>query len=124
MLLGEIGGFAVIFLTLLRMSVGSLPEKLFDMNKAKDLFRTNLKHKAFSTSQIRTMRAHEVQALNLTWFQATKRLQFSTRSKVQSLGSWLCACLRRHRDQKLNRVIDKSTQKVAKMLDLRTLIEH
>ena len=42
-LFGDIGGFSGFFLTMLGLLVGSIPSKLYSMNTAQSLFRTNLK---------------------------------------------------------------------------------
>ena len=60
----------------------------------------------------------------MNWFKETKPLKFHPSAKLKILAGYLCSCIRKRRDVKLEKLLKQSEGKIEKMLDLRTIIEQ
>lgn len=73
---GDIGGYSGFLLAFFSIFVGSIPKRLFEMNKAQRLFRVNTEMQKKSQGDLIQLRSlnNPVQT-KLNWFSATKALQ-------------------------------------------------
>ena len=115
-LFGDIGGISGFFLTILGLLVGSIPSKLFALESASSLFKVNLHGKS---SQMTS---------KLAWFNATKspKLKFTTKLKIlfcNSLLSCIGECVKRKKEQKLEKLLEVGSNEVQNMLDLREIVK-
>ena len=110
-LFGDIGGFSSFFFVLLGLFVGSMPGTLLNMSTTASLFRANLS-------------ADETSQKGIFWFDSTRKLEFKKVFKLKQILGWLLTCFRKEHEKRLERILRKGSDKIEKMLDIRTIIKH
>ena len=61
----------------------------------------------------------------LNWLKETKKLHFSTKTKLRHIACcFLGSCFKHRREKKFDELIETGSSKIEKMLDLRSIIKH